>query len=164
VGPELGVFILIVTVIGAFRWDAVSAAGARRSFCRCARGNFVEAARALGATKWRQVVRHILRIRWDPSLSPGHRRRGRNPPGIDTVVFSGSASARHSDLGPTVVRLEGLSRYRPALALFAGGAIFLAVLSITLSVMDCATRSTRARYYLEHLLEFGGLKTHFRDR
>jgi len=96
-------------------------------------------------TKWRQVVRHILPNRWDPSLSPDHRRRGRNPPGIDTVVSRARLSARHSDLGPTAVRLEGLSRYRPHLGVVRRGAIFLAVLSINFIGDDCADALDRAR-------------------
>src|SRR6266436_1114479 len=59
VGPELGVFALIVTVIGGFRWMQVARL-VRAQFLSLREKEFVEAARALGATKWRQVVRHIL--------------------------------------------------------------------------------------------------------
>jgi peptide/nickel transport system permease protein len=46
VGPEAGVFILVVAVIGGLRWMREK--------------EFVEAARALGASPWRQVTVHIL--------------------------------------------------------------------------------------------------------
>jgi peptide/nickel transport system permease protein len=58
-GLELGVFILIVTVIGGFRWMPVARL-VRAQFFSLREKEFVEAARALGASTTRQVVRHIL--------------------------------------------------------------------------------------------------------
>jgi peptide/nickel transport system permease protein len=58
-GLELGIFILIVTVIGGFRWMPVARL-VRAQFFSLREKEFVEAARALGATTPRQVVRHIL--------------------------------------------------------------------------------------------------------
>src|SRR5215831_18711654 len=59
VGPELGVFILIVTVIGGFRWMPVARL-VRAQFLSLREKEFVEAARALGMTDLRLVIRHIL--------------------------------------------------------------------------------------------------------
>jgi peptide/nickel transport system permease protein len=58
-GPEVGVFILIVAVIGLFRWMPVARL-VRAQFFSLREKEFVEAARALGASTTRQVVRHIL--------------------------------------------------------------------------------------------------------
>ena len=58
-GPEGGVFILIVIVIGGLRWMPVARL-VRAQFLSLREKEFVEAARALGASKTRQVVRHIL--------------------------------------------------------------------------------------------------------
>ena len=58
-GLELGIFILIVTVIGGFRWMPVARL-VRAQFFSLREKEFVEAARALGASTTRQVVRHIL--------------------------------------------------------------------------------------------------------
>jgi peptide/nickel transport system permease protein len=58
-GLELGIFILIVLVIGGFRWMPVARL-VRAQFFSLREKEFVEAARALGATTGRQVVRHIL--------------------------------------------------------------------------------------------------------
>jgi len=58
-GLELGIFILIVTVIGGFRWMPVARL-VRAQFFSLREKEFVEAARALGASTPRQVVRHIL--------------------------------------------------------------------------------------------------------
>ena len=58
-GLELGIFILIVTVIGGFRWMPVARL-VRAQFFSLREKEFVEAARALGASTTRQVLRHIL--------------------------------------------------------------------------------------------------------
>ncbi len=58
-GPEVGIFILIVIVIGGFRWMPVARL-VRAQFFSLREKEFVEAARALGASVPRQVVRHIL--------------------------------------------------------------------------------------------------------
>ncbi len=58
-GLEAGIFILIVLVIGGFRWMPVARL-VRAQFFSLREKEFVEAARALGASTSRQVVRHIL--------------------------------------------------------------------------------------------------------
>jgi len=58
-GPEVGMFVLIVAVIGGFRWMPVARL-VRAQFFSLREKEFVEAARALGASTPRQVVRHIL--------------------------------------------------------------------------------------------------------
>ena len=58
-GLEMGIFILIVVVIGGFRWMPVARL-VRAQFFSLREKEFVEAARALGASVPRQVVRHIL--------------------------------------------------------------------------------------------------------
>ena len=58
-GPEVGVFILIVLVIGGFRWMPVARL-VRAQFFSLREKEFVEAARALGASTSRLMVRHIL--------------------------------------------------------------------------------------------------------
>ena len=58
-GLEVGIFLLIVLVIGGFRWMPVARL-VRAQFFSLREKEFVEAARALGASTSRQVVRHIL--------------------------------------------------------------------------------------------------------
>ena len=58
-GLEAGIFVLIVAVIGGFRWMPVARL-VRAQFFSLREKEFVEAARALGASVPRQVVRHIL--------------------------------------------------------------------------------------------------------
>src|ERR1700731_4025797 len=130
VGPELGVFILIVAVIAAFRWMPVARL-VRAQFLSLREKEFVEAARALGATKWRQVVRHILPNSLGPVIVAGT---------IDVAVaILLESTLSFLGLGfppdiPTWGRIlfdaKDYLDIAPHWALFAGGAIFLAVLSI----------------------------------
>jgi peptide/nickel transport system permease protein len=130
VGPEFGVFILIVAVIAAFRWMPVARL-VRAQFLSLREKEFVEAARALGATKLRLVVRHIL------------------PNSLGPVIVAGTVDVAVAILLESTLSFLGLGfppdvptwgrilfdakdylDIAPHWALFAGGAIFLAVLSI----------------------------------
>jgi peptide/nickel transport system permease protein len=130
VGPELGVFILIVAVIGGFRWMPVARL-VRAQFLSLREKEFVEAARALGATKWRLVVRHILPNSLGPVIVAGT---------VDVAVAI-IAESTLSFLGlgfppdiPTWGRIlfdaKDYLDIAPHWALFPGAAIFLVVLSI----------------------------------
>ncbi len=130
VGPEGGVFILIVLVIGGFRWMPVARL-VRAQFLSLREKEFVEAARALGASNLRLVVRHILPNALGPVIVAGT---------ID-VAAAIIAESTLSFLGlgfppdiPTWGRLlfdaKDYLDIAPHWALFAGGAIFLTVISI----------------------------------
>jgi len=127
--PEGGVFILIVMVIGAFRWMPVARL-VRAQFLSLREKEFVEAARALGATTPRLVIRHICPIRSDrsswPARSTWRRRSSRNR----RCRSWASAFRLIFDLGPSVVRCQGLSGHRTALGAVRRAAIFLTVLAI----------------------------------
>ncbi|MFT3952912.1 MAG: ABC transporter permease [Piscinibacter sp.] len=69
-GVEMGVFLLIVLVIGGLRWMPVARL-VRAQFLSLREKEFVEAARALGATRWRQVTRHILPNALGPVIVAG---------------------------------------------------------------------------------------------
>jgi peptide/nickel transport system permease protein len=129
-GPEVGVFILIVVVIGGFRWMPVARL-VRAQFFSLREKEFVEAARALGASVPRQVIRHILPNSLGPVIVAGT---------ID-VAAAIIAESTLSFLGlgfppdiPTWGRILFDSKdyldIAPYWALFPGSAIFLAVLSI----------------------------------
>jgi peptide/nickel transport system permease protein len=130
VGPEGGVFILIVLVIGAFRWMPVARL-VRAQFLSLREKEFVEAARALGATTPRLVIRHILPNSLGPVIVAGT---------ID-VAAAIIAESTLSFLGlgfppdiPTWGRLlfdaKDYLDIAPHWALFSGAAIFLTVLTI----------------------------------
>jgi len=130
VGPELGIFILIVAVIGGFRWMQVARL-VRAQFLSLREKEFVEAARALGMSGLRLVTRHILPNSLGPIIVAAT---------ID-VAAAIIAESTLSFLGlgfPPDIPTWGRILYdakdyldiAPHWALFAGGAIFLAVLSI----------------------------------
>jgi peptide/nickel transport system permease protein len=129
-GPEVGVFILIVAVIGAFRWMPVARL-VRAQFFSLREKEFVEAARALGASTTRQVVRHIL------------------PNALGPVIVAGTIDVAAAIIAESTLSFLGLG-FPPDIptwgrllfdakdhldiaahwALFPGAAIFLTVLTI----------------------------------
>ena len=130
VGPELGVFILIVIIIGLFNWMQVARL-VRAQFFSLREKEFVEAARALGASRFRLALRHILPNSLGPVIVAAT---------ID-VAAAIIAESTLSFLGlgfppdiPTWGRLLFDARdhldFAPHWALFPGLAIFLTVLTI----------------------------------
>jgi peptide/nickel transport system permease protein len=129
-GPEVGVFLLIVLVIGGFRWMPVARL-VRAQFFSLREKEYVEAARALGASTLRQVVRHILPNTLGPVIVAGT---------ID-VAAAIIAESTLSFLGlgfppdiPTWGRIlfdaKDYMDVAPHWAMFPGIAIFLTVLTI----------------------------------
>jgi peptide/nickel transport system permease protein len=130
VGPELGIFLLVVVGIAAFRWMTVARL-VRAQFFALREKEFVEAARALGASKLRLVARHIL------------------PNALGPVIVAGTVDVAAAIINESTLSFLGLGfppdiptwgrilfdakdnlDVAPHWALFAGGAIFLAVLAI----------------------------------
>ena len=129
-GVEGGVFIMIVAVIGGLRWMQ-AARLVRAQFLSLREKEFVEAARALGASRIRQVFQHILPNALGPVIVAAT---------ID-VAAAIIAESTLSFLGlgfppdiPTWGRLLSDAKdyldIAPHWALAAGAAIFLTVLSI----------------------------------
>ena len=129
-GVEGGVFILIVVVIGGLRWMPVARL-VRAQFLSLREKEFVEAAKAQGATKMRQMTRHILPNALGPVI-------------VASTIEVSSAIIAESTLSflglgfppdiPTWGRLLFDAKDHldtaPHWALFPGAAIFLTVLSI----------------------------------
>jgi peptide/nickel transport system permease protein len=130
VGPELGTFMLIVAVIGGFRWMPVARL-VRAQFLSLREKEFVEAARALGMSSLRLVTRHIL------------------PNSLGAIIVAATIDVAAAIITESTLSFLGLGfppdiptwgrilydakdylDIAPHWALFAGGAIFLAVLSI----------------------------------
>jgi peptide/nickel transport system permease protein len=129
-GPEVGVFIMIVVVIGGFRWMPVARL-VRAQFFSLREKEFVEAARALGASTSRQVIRHIL------------------PNALGPVIVAGTIDVAAAIIAESTLSFLGLG-FPPDIptwgrilfdskdyldiaahwAMFPGLAIFLAVLTI----------------------------------
>ena len=129
-GPEAGVFILIVVVIGGLRWMPVARL-VRAQFLSLREKEFVEAARGLGVPVFRQVARHIL------------------PNAIGPVIVAASLDVAAAIIAESSLSFLGLGfppdiptwgrilfdakdnlDFAPHWAIFPGTAIFLTVLAI----------------------------------
>ena len=100
VGPQIGTFILIVAVIGGFRWMRVARL-VRAQFLSLREKDFVEAARALGMTSLRLVVRHILPNSLGPVIVAGTIDVAfAIIAEFDSVVSRPRLPARYTHLGP----------------------------------------------------------------
>ncbi|MBM4443156.1 MAG: ABC transporter permease [Candidatus Rokubacteria bacterium] len=129
-GPEAGVFVLIVAVIGGLRWMSVARL-VRAQFLSLREKEFVEAARGLGARPFRQVWRHIL------------------PNALGPVIVAATIDVAAAIIAESSLSFLGLGfppdipswgrilfdakdnlDFAPHWALFPGTAIFLTVLSI----------------------------------
>jgi len=129
-GLEAGIFILIVLVIGGFRWMPVARL-VRAQFFSLREKEFVEAARALGASVPRQVMRHILPNSLGPVIVAGTIDIAAAIIAESTLSFLGLGFP--PDI-PTWGRIlyDGRDYMDLAMhwALFPGIAIFLTVLTI----------------------------------
>jgi peptide/nickel transport system permease protein len=129
-GPEVGVFVVIVAVIGGLRWMPVARL-VRAQFLTLREQDFVQAARSLGASARRQIARHIL------------------PNALGPVIVAASLDVAAAIIAESTLSFLGLGfppdiptwgrilydakdnlDHAPHWALFPGTAIFLTVLSI----------------------------------
>jgi peptide/nickel transport system permease protein len=129
-GPELGIFLLIVSVIGGLRWMQ-AARLVRASFLALKEKEFIEAARGIGVPNGWLIVRHILPNALSPVIVAATL-------GVGSAILAESAIS-FLGLGfppdmPTWGRLLSDARdyldLAPHWALFPGLMIFLAVISI----------------------------------
>src|SRR5262245_43392200 len=131
VGPEMGIFLLVVAVIGAFRWMP-AARLVRAQFLSLREKEFVEAARALGASTTRTVARHILPNALGPVIVAAT---------IDVaaaIIFESTLSFLGLGFPPDIpswgrILYDAKDHLdlSPHWALIPGGAIFLTVLAIS---------------------------------
>jgi len=129
-GPELGIFLMIVGVIGVLNWMPVARL-VRASFLSLKQKEFVEAARSVGARDRRIIVRHILPNAISPILVAATIGVGGAILTESTLSFLGLGFP--SDV-PTWGRILYDARnyldIAPHWAIFPGLLIFLTVLSI----------------------------------
>jgi peptide/nickel transport system permease protein len=129
-GPEGGVFALIVVVIGGLRWMP-AARLVRAQFLSLREKEFVEAARALGASKPRQVIRHILPNALGPVIVAGTIDVAAAIIAESTLSFLGLGFPPDIPTwGRVLFDAKDYLDIAPHWALFPGAAIFFTVLSI----------------------------------
>jgi peptide/nickel transport system permease protein len=129
-GPELGIFMLIVCVIGGLRWMQ-PARLVRASFLALKEKEFVEAARCVGVPSSWLIIRHILPNALSPVIVAATLGVGAAILAESSISFLGLGFP--PDM-PTWGRLLSDARdyldLAPHWALFPGLMIFLAVISI----------------------------------
>ena len=130
IGVESSVFVLLVAIIGGFSWMPVARL-VRAQFLSLREKEFVEAARALGASTLRQVMRHILPNSLGPVIVAGTINVAAAIIAESTLSFLGLGFPPDT---PTWGRLlfdaKDYLDIAPHWALSAGAAIFLTVLAI----------------------------------
>jgi peptide/nickel transport system permease protein len=128
-GPEMGVFLMIVAVIGGLNWMP-TARLVRAGFVTQREREYVEAARCLGAGSVR-IIKHILPNVLSPIIVAGTLSVGSSMIAESTLSFLGLGFP--PDV-PTWGRLlfdaQNFLTLAPATAIIPGTMIFLAVLSI----------------------------------
>lgn len=130
VGPEVGVFVLIVAVVGGLRWMPVARL-VRAQFLAIREREFVEAARALGASRLRQVLQHILPNAIGPVIVVGTISVAEAIIAESTLSFLGLGFPPDTPTwGRILFDAKDFLGIAPHWALFPGLAIFLTVLSI----------------------------------
>jgi peptide/nickel transport system permease protein len=130
VGPEAGVFLMIVLVIGGFRWMPVARL-VRAQFLSLREKEFLEAARALGASRLRQVVRHILPNALGPVIVAGTINVANAIIAESTLSFLGLGFPPDIPTwGRVLFDAKDYLDIAPYWALIPGTLIFLTVLSI----------------------------------
>ena len=128
--PELGIFLLIVAVIGGLRWMQ-PARLVRATFLSLKEKEFIEAAHAIGTPPGRLVMRHLLPNAMSPLIVAASLGVGQAILAESSLSFLGLGFP--PDM-PTWGRLlfdaKDFLGLAPHWAMFPGIMIFLAVLSI----------------------------------
>lgn len=129
-GPELGVFLMIVSVIGILNWMPVARL-VRASFLSLKQKEFVEAARAVGDSHSRIIMKHIIPNVLSPVLVAATIGVGGAILTESTLSFLGLGFP--SDVttwGRLLFDAKDYLDIAPHWAFFPGMLIFLTVLSI----------------------------------
>ncbi|WP_289298388.1 ABC transporter permease [uncultured Reyranella sp.] len=129
-GVEGGAFVLIVAVIGGTRWMS-AARLVRAQFLSLREKEFVEAARALGASRLRQVMQHILPNALGPVIVVATIDVAAAIIAESTLSFLGLGFPSDVPTWGSVLRdAKDYLDIAPHWALFPGSLIFITVLAI----------------------------------
>jgi peptide/nickel transport system permease protein len=129
-GTQGGIFIMVVVVIGGLRWMQVARL-VRAQILSIREKEFIEAARALGASKMRQVTRHILPNALGPVIVAGTIDVAAAIITESTLSFLGLGFPPDIPTwGRVLFDAKDTIDVAPHWAIFSGAAIFLTVLAI----------------------------------
>jgi peptide/nickel transport system permease protein len=129
-GPERGIFLLVVLVIGGLSWMSVARL-VRAGFLSLKQRTFVQAAVALGATPWQIVQRHLLPNMFGPVIVAATIGVGNALLAESTLSFLGVGFPPDVPTwGRMLYDAQNYIESAPYLVLAPGLAIFLTVLCI----------------------------------
>ena len=129
-GPELGIFILIVLVIGGLNWMSVARL-VRAGFLSVREKDFVMAARAVGASSQRLILVHILPNILGPVIVAATLAVGNAIITESTLSFLGLGFPPDVPTwGRMLYDAQNYIQSAPQMVIFPGMVIFLTVLSI----------------------------------
>jgi peptide/nickel transport system permease protein len=129
-GDVGGIFVLIVVVIGGLQWMPVARL-VRAQFLSLREKEFIEAARALGASRARLMVRHLLPNAVGPVIVAATIQVANAIIAEATLSFLGLGFPPNTPTwGAILYDAQNYLDVAPHWALFPGFAIFLTVLSI----------------------------------
>jgi peptide/nickel transport system permease protein len=129
-GPETGVFLLIIIVVGGLNWMSVARL-VRGSFLTTKERDFITAAKAIGASSQRLIWVHILPNVLSPVIVSATLAVGTAIITESTLSFLGLGFPPDVPTwGRMLYDAQNYLETAPYLALFPGLAIFLTVLSI----------------------------------
>jgi peptide/nickel transport system permease protein len=129
-GPETGIFVIVVTMIGSLAWMQ-TARIVRAQFLTLKEKEFVEAATCLGVGRWAIMMKHILPNAIGPLIVAATLGIGNAIIQESTLSFLGVGFPPDTPTwGRLVTDGSQFLSTAPHLALFPGALIFLTVLSI----------------------------------
>ncbi|MEO0826369.1 MAG: ABC transporter permease [Cyanobacteria bacterium J06635_15] len=129
-GPELGIFVLVVAVIGGLNWMSVARL-VRAGFLTVKQRNFIQAAIALGARPRTLIWTHILPNVIGPVIVAATLAVGNAIIAESTLSFLGLGFPPDTPTwGRMLYDAQNYIESAPHMAVFPGLAIFLTVLSI----------------------------------
>lgn len=129
-GQEIGIFCLIVLVLGGLNWMSVARL-VRAGFISLRGRNFVQAARALGGNAWHLISRHLLPNVVAPIIVAATLAVGNAILAESTLSFLGLGfSPDVPTWGRMLYDAQNYIESAPHLVIFPGLAIFLTVLCI----------------------------------
>jgi peptide/nickel transport system permease protein len=129
-GPEAGIFALVVLIIGGLNWMAL-ARMVRASFLSLRESEFVLAARAVGVPRRRIIARHILPNALGPVIVAATLAVGAAILTESSLSFLGLGFPPDTPTwGRMLFEAQNFIEFTPTMAIFPGLCIFLTVLSV----------------------------------
>lgn len=142
--PDFILALVIIALLGPGFWSLILALSilSWTPYARLVRGQtlsinsqqFVEAAEAIGCSRWFVITRHIVPHTLNPVLAMGFLRFGHKLIAIGALSYLGlGVQPPNADWGAMLADAQPFMQREPWLIIFPGLAIFLSALAVTLA-------------------------------